>query len=213
MIRAIVFDMGGVLVHEYPGRERLAEFDQMLGWRPGSLVRHLYSGPAWIAYSTGAIDDHAYWEMVGVPLQASLPLDFVQFKDNFWCATLDLETVDLAWRLHRHNRIALLSNATPYLSQNLLQELSFQHLFDEVIISAHVGMRKPDPEIFRLTGQRLKLPLSTCVLVDDKVRNTRAAEAEGMLAIAHRDAATSEQTLRRFGGSPALCVKVDDPVG
>ncbi|MCP4211469.1 MAG: HAD family phosphatase [Halieaceae bacterium] len=199
MIRAIVFDMGGVLAHEQVGRARLAEFDQMLGWERGSLVQHLYSGPAWIAYSTGAMDGDDYWATVGAPLEASLPPDFVEFKDNFWGATLDLATVEMAWRLNQHYRIALLSNATPLLSQHLMQDPHFQDLFEVVVISAHVGMRKPDPAIFHFTAQLLDLPLSSCVLLDDKLRNTRAAEAEGMLAIEHRHATTSERVLRRLG--------------
>ncbi len=199
MIRAIVFDMGGVLAHERVGRARLAEFDQMLGWEPGSLVLRLYSGSAWIAYSTGAMDVDDYWAAVGASLEASLPSDFIQFKDNFWGATLDLATVEMAWRLRQHYRIALLSNATPLLSQNLMQDPHFQDLFEVVIISAEVGMRKPDPAIFHLTGRLLELPLPSCALLDDKVRNTRAAEAEGMLAIEHHDATTSERALRRLG--------------
>lgn len=199
MISAIVFDMGGVLAHERAGRTRLAEFDQMLGWEPGSLVQRLYSGPAWIAYSTGAMDVDDYWAAVGASLQASLPPDFVEFKDNFWGATLDLVTVEMAWRLRQHYRIALLSNATPLLSQHLMRESRFQNLFDVVIISAQVGLRKPDPAIFHLTGRLLELPLPSCVLIDDKVRNTRAAETEGMLAIEHRQAAATERALRRLG--------------
>ena len=199
MIQAIVFDMGGVLVHDQGTRARLIEFDQLLGLRPGALHQRLFSGPAWIAYSTGAMDTDAYWAEVGADIESQLPSDFACFKDNFWGATLDLATVKLAWRLRQRYHIALLSNATPLLPQHLAQEPRLQGLFDVTVISALEGMRKPDPAIYHLTGQRLNLPLPACVLIDDKARNTRAALAEGMQAIEYQNASATERPLRQMG--------------
>jgi putative hydrolase of the HAD superfamily len=199
MIQAIVFDMGGVLVHDHGTRARLLEFDQMLGWQPGTLHQRLFSGPAWIAHSTGRLDTDAYWAEVGADIEPHLPPDFTCFKDNFWGATLDLATVELAWRLQKRYRIALLSNATPLFPQHLAQEPRLQELFDVTVISALEGMRKPDPAIYHLTGQRLQLPLSACVLIDDKARNTIAARTEGMLAIEYHDALATEHALRQMG--------------
>lgn len=199
MIQAIVFDMGGVLVHDDASHLRLLEFDRMLGWEPGTLHQRLYSGPAWIAHSTGSLDSDAYWAEVGAGIEPQLPADFVYFKDNFWGGTLDEATIDLAWRLRRHYPVALLSNATPFLPDFLAQEPHLQGLFDVTVISALVGMRKPDPAIYHLTGQRLELPLSTCVLVDDKTRNTDAAEAEGMPVVVYQNAAQTERSLRQMG--------------
>jgi len=199
MIQAIVFDMGGVLVHDQGTRARLLEFDQILGWQPGALHQRLFSGPAWIAYSTGGIDTDAYWAKVGADIEPQLPSDFDYFKDNFWGSPLDLATVDLAWRLSQRYRIALLSNATPLLPQRLAQEPRLKGLFEVTVISALEGMRKPDPAIYHLTGQRLNLPLSACVLIDDKTRNTRVALAEGMLAIEYHDALSAERSLRQMG--------------
>lgn len=199
MIQAIVFDMGNVLASEGWGRLRLAEFDKLLGWEPGTLLRRMCSGPIWEAYSTGALSPEAYWAQVGAPLQDRLPSDFVKFRDNFYGAELDRTMVDLAWRLRKHYRIALLSNATPLLSDGLLQDPLLQGLFHLQIISAQVGMRKPDPAIFHYTAQALDLPLSACVLIDDKLRNTRAAQAQGMQVIQHKDPSTTKQLLREMG--------------
>lgn len=202
MIQAIVFDMGGVLVHDHQTRARLAEFDEMLGWQPGALHRRLFSGPAWNAYSTGKLDTETYWAEVGADIEPLLPSDFACFKDNFWRATLDPMTVELAWRLRQRYRIALLSNATTLLPQRLAQEERLQGLFEATVISALEGMRKPDPAIFYLTGQRLNLPLSACVLIDDKARNTRAAQAVGMPAIEHENAVATALSLRQLGVLP-----------
>lgn len=61
-------------------------------------------------------------------------------------------------------------------------------LFDVVVISGEVGLRKPDPEIFQLTADRLGLPPAACVFVDDHPANVRAAERVGMVGVHHRNA-------------------------
>ena len=63
-------------------------------------------------------------------------------------------------------------------------ELLEEH-FDDVVISAEVGIRKPDPAIFRLAAQRLDVALDACVFVDDLDLNVEAARALGMQAIHH----------------------------
>jgi epoxide hydrolase-like predicted phosphatase len=65
-------------------------------------------------------------------------------------------------------------------------------LFDVVVISGEVGMRKPEPEIFRLTAERLGLAPEQCVFVDDLRPNVRGATAVGMVGIHH---VTPQETL------------------
>jgi epoxide hydrolase-like predicted phosphatase len=65
-------------------------------------------------------------------------------------------------------------------------------LFDGVVISGEVGMRKPSPEIYALGAQRIGLPPAACVFVDDLAANLEPARALGMRAVHH---VTSEQTI------------------
>jgi len=58
-------------------------------------------------------------------------------------------------------------------------------MFDVVVISGEVGMRKPEPRIFEHTAQLLDLPASTCVFVDDLPRNVTAAVGVGMIGVHH----------------------------
>jgi putative hydrolase of the HAD superfamily len=60
-------------------------------------------------------------------------------------------------------------------------------LFDTVVISGEVGLRKPDPAIYLLAAERLGLPPSQVVFVDDLAPNVRAAAAVGMVGIHHTD--------------------------
>jgi FMN phosphatase YigB (HAD superfamily) len=63
----------------------------------------------------------------------------------------------------------------------------WDRLFDVVVISGEVGLRKPDPAIYELAAQRLGLPPAQVVFVDDLPSNVQGAVAAGMVGIRHRD--------------------------
>ena len=83
-------------------------------------------------------------------------------------------------------RCSILSNADLSLRERLKGDLAMDHLFDDIVVSAEVGMAKPRPEIFRLAADRLGLPPDACVFVDDWDKNVEAARAVGMQAVLHR---------------------------
>ncbi len=64
-------------------------------------------------------------------------------------------------------------------------------LFDTVVISGEVGLRKPDPAIYRPAAERLGLPPDQVVFVDDLAPNVRAAAAVGMVGVHHTDVGTT----------------------
>ena len=90
---------------------------------------------------------------------------------------------------------ALLSNSwgVEYYPRDLLGEL-----FDQVVISGEVGLRKPDRAVFLLVAERLGLPPHRCVFVDDTRGNVEAAEAVGMRGIVHEQAEVTIGELRRL---------------
>jgi putative hydrolase of the HAD superfamily len=79
-------------------------------------------------------------------------------------------------------RTALLSNSWG----NTYDRSGWEEMFDAVVISGEVGMRKPEARIFRHTAQRLGVRTTECVLVDDLPWNVDGARAVGMDAVLHR---------------------------
>ena len=79
----------------------------------------------------------------------------------------------------------------------------FKDLFDVVVISAEVGMRKPQPEIFRFTTDKLDVEASRCVFVDDHPGHLKAAMAEGMTTVLHRNPAETIPQLQELFEVPA----------
>jgi epoxide hydrolase-like predicted phosphatase len=89
-------------------------------------------------------------------------------------------------------RTGLVSNSwsTSHYDRGLLEEL-----FDAVVISAEVGLHKPQPEIYLMAAERLGHGPERCVFVDDLRENCAGAEAVGMTAVLHREPA---QTIARL---------------
>jgi epoxide hydrolase-like predicted phosphatase len=85
----------------------------------------------------------------------------------------------------------------------------FPALFDAVVISGEVGLRKPDRRIYEHAAEALGLPCERCVFVDDLEVNVRAAEGLGMAGVVHRSAAATLPVLADLFGLTAAHV---DPV-
>lgn len=62
----------------------------------------------------------------------------------------------------------------------------FDEVFDEVVLSGREGIRKPEPEIFRLTARRVSVRPQACVFVDDIAANVEGARSIGMTGVIHR---------------------------
>jgi putative hydrolase of the HAD superfamily len=72
--------------------------------------------------------------------------------------------------------------------------------YDAVIVSGEVGIRKPDPAIYLVAAEKLGLPASACVLVDDVAANLPPAAELGMATIHHTDSAATVRELGRVFG-------------
>lgn len=95
-------------------------------------------------------------------------------------------------------KTALLSNSWG----NEYSRAGWDRLFDVVVISGEVGMRKPDAEIYLHTATELGVDPAACVFVDDLGPNVRAAVALGMIGVRHRDTATTVAELEAIFDLP-----------
>ena len=197
---AIIFDYGGVLTVDRVSLTILGGYERLLGWAPGTLASRLLSGPAWEAATRGELTVAEYWQRVGQELEPHLPPAFARFRDGpFTSEPVNPAMVALVHELQPQYRLALCSNALITLRAELEAQPALLAAFAAVVISAEVGLRKPDPRIYELTAQRLGVPLASCLLIDDKPRNTSVAQALGMKAITFASAEQTRAELGRLG--------------
>ena len=97
-------------------------------------------------------------------------------------------------------RTALLSNSW---GCDEYPRADFPALFDAVVLSGEVGMRKPEEAIFLHAAQALGLAPAECVFIDDMEANVAAAVGCGMTGVLHTEAATTAAALHDLLGVPA----------
>jgi len=115
-----------------------------------------------------------------------------------WFAALDTNhaMVDyLRVVAERGYRMAILTNNVREWEPRWRSMLPVDEIFELVVDSAFVGMRKPDPAIYELTCERLGVPPEACVFIDDFEHNCAAATELGITAVHFR---TTEQAIEEI---------------
>jgi putative hydrolase of the HAD superfamily len=79
--------------------------------------------------------------------------------------------------------LALLTNADDVFRPLLQTKFHVDQLFDHIIISAEVGIAKPDIEIFWRTCQIVNARPAECIFIDDSLANVQSAKSIGMYSI------------------------------
>lgn len=118
-------------------------------------------------------------------------------------ARVDDAVVRLLRRVRQRCPVVLVTNATPWLGEDLAL-LGVGDLADDVVNSSLVGVAKPDRRIYEIAAARAGVPVDRCLFVDDREENIAAAAAFGMTAVLHRDAAGLAAALAPVLGSTPL---------
>lgn len=150
-------------------------------------------------YERGELSDGEFEALLLAELRTKLghelPAGFLATLWQELAAAPDM--VDVVRRARKQGlNTALLSNSWG----DCYDRAEWDELFDQVVISGEVGLRKPDPAIFALTTELLGVSAKQCVFVDDLAINVRAAANVGMVGIHHHDTATTAQELETLFG-------------
>jgi epoxide hydrolase-like predicted phosphatase len=181
-IHALTFDVGGVFL-QLPDDKRQQCWELHFGLVEGALAQAL-RGTDFVAQATlGRIRSEVVPAKLGQIL-ALTPEQRTQIQQRYFVdECLDPAIEALLHRLRPHYRLALLTNAWSDARTLLTERFPLSQFVDEMVISAEVGLAKPDPAIYHLTLDRLGVGPQEALFVDNKLRNTSAAEALGIPAI------------------------------
>ena len=205
-IRAVVFDLGGVL----------------LDWNPRRLYRRLFGSdtagmeqflaqvcnPAWNAKQ----DAGRAWDEAIAEATAAHPEDaaLIRAYREQWNEMLGEPFADSVAVLDELRRTGMRLYALTNWSQDTfpygLARYPFLQWFDDIVVSGREGVIKPDPAIFRLLLSRFCLAASGCVFIDDTLKNVEAAMQLGFHVIHFCNARQLRGNLSNLGllrGQPA----------
>lgn len=94
-------------------------------------------------------------------------------------------------------KVGLLTNSVPEFWPVIERTINTK-LFDCIVDSSQVGVRKPDERIYELTARKLGMSTSSCVMIDDLHHNVKGAEKTGMAGILFTSSKETEEAIKNY---------------
>ena len=150
------------------------------------LVKLVFDSPSGRKASVGEISDQQHW--TNVMRKLHLPdSEIDSVRDEFFAGDIpDRELLDFIRSLRPQYKTGLLSNAWSDLRDYIVRQ-GFDDAFDAMVISAEVGVVKPEARIYRIALEKLGAAPEETVFLDDFFENVEGAQRVGMHAIHFRE--------------------------
>jgi len=204
MIKAVIFDLGSVLVGNewWVIYKKIAQELNISEEKVKEIKRPLLG-----KWGTGEIDEEKFWEEF--EKQAGIKINR-KFTKDLWFRTYRDNTKDInkSWEILVELKaqkvdLALITNIIPPHVRaneetgriNKLKDLGFEVL----VMSCKIGVCKPDPQIYKITLRELNLPAKACVSVDDILDNIEVAKKLGMQGIHFQTPEKLREDLTKIG--------------
>lgn len=198
-IRTILWDVGGVLLtNGWDHCERADLFREFQIDRDDFETRHAEVNDAWERGEITVndyLDETLFYE----------PRDFT--KEEFlirmkkmsqWLPHTAIGVVrNLA--AEGEVKLAMLSNESRELMDHRIEKFGLDRDFSAFLVSAYVGLRKPDPKMFRLALDVMQTTPEETMFVDDRKENAASASALGIHGVHYEGPLRLEEELKRLG--------------
>ncbi|NCO11074.1 hypothetical protein CO038_02745 [Candidatus Pacearchaeota archaeon CG_4_9_14_0_2_um_filter_39_13] len=202
-IKAVIFDIGGVLQLE-EGRskddlhrgihESIARFFDLDLDTWFDAIDSVYAKSI-----EGTIKENTVFRTIARNINSGIrSLQDVligTYENNF---KRNNELFDFAFKLKRKYKIAILSDQW-HASKRALIKKEDARRFNVVVVSCDVGMRKPNPKIYKLTLKRLKMKPEEAVFIDNRDWNIIPAKKLGMKTVLFRNNKQTFRELKKLG--------------
>ena len=194
VVKSIIFDIGGVLelgrsskylknhsslgVHEYASKELNLSLDQYFDSIDTTYAMAI----------EGQISENESIRILSLNFKINkkklLKLYKKAYEKNF---KTNKELYKFAFKLKKQGyKIAILSDQW-YLSKKAVVKEKYAKKFNAVVVSCDVGMRKPNPKIYKLVLKKLNLHAKNCIFIDNQPWNIKPAKKLGMKTILFKD--------------------------
>lgn len=187
MIKAIIFDLGGVYFSagtEIAYKRLVKEFPNI---KPNKILGIIRTDKITKDYRLGRYTKKEFWKKA--KKFAGTGFDAKKFS-KIWNSsyTLNRDVAKISLRLKKNYKIAVLSGNIRERIKYLDHIYNFKKNFDVFVCSYMLNANKPDKKIYLEVLRRLKLKGDECVFIDNNRKNIRAAERLGMKAVYFKNA-------------------------
>lgn len=194
MIRAVIFDMDGVIsdtqkIFSSVESEQLKKYG-------------IHISAEELSEKYAAMSDRSFYEKISKDYKKPLP-KIEEMMQKKWEKMFALTkknvkalpgVVELITELKNHHfKLAVASASLRDFIENVLQALKLKNMFDSITSSEEVRNGKPAPDVFLLAAKRLNVEPKECVVIEDSINGMIAAKTAGMKCIGYVRESTKKQ--------------------
>lgn len=187
MIKAIIFDMDGVLVDSEPFHVAIEKQQFALNnLNISDEEHHKFMGVA----------SDLMWQKIADRHTLHLPVNelIVQNRNESIRYFSELSgipvmpgLIDLLEELTQKNfPMAVASSSFPEIIDLILEKTGLKKYFSVIVSSQEAGKSKPEPDVFLLAAQKLGISPEDCLVIEDSANGIKAAHSAGMTCIAYQ---------------------------
>ncbi|MBV5312726.1 MAG: HAD family phosphatase [Prolixibacteraceae bacterium] len=195
MIKAIIFDMDGVLVDSEPFHIEIEKQQFLMNQLSiTNEEHHRYMGVA----------TKVMWEQIAErhSLNASVEelteqnrIESIRFFTEVKEIPVMPGLIDLLEKLQQKKYpMAVASSSFPEIIELILERTGIRKYFHVVVSSQEAGKSKPEPDVFLLAARKLKVMPNDCMVVEDSKNGIKAAQAAGMSCVAYQSHGVDPQS-------------------
>jgi glucose-1-phosphatase len=197
MHKAIIFDLGKVLVH-FDFKRGYAALEGLCPYPAAEIPARIATTDLVKRFETGLVEPRDFVEQLSRILDLRLGFDaFCEIWNSIFAETLVPE--NLLEGLAARYRLVLLSNTNAIHFEGIRRKYAMLRHFHTLILSYEVKAMKPDAEIFRKTVEAAGCRAEECFYTDDIAAYVEAARKVGIDAVRFESAAQIEGELRSRG--------------
>jgi len=195
MIKAVIFDMDGVLVDSEPFHVEIEKRQFTLNNVPVTREeQQQYMGVAaevmWRTLSERYSINRSVEELIEQNRAES-----IRFFSEVDEIPLMPGVVELLEVLRANNYpLAVASSSFPEVIDLVLERTGIRNYFQEVVSSQEAGKSKPEPDVFLLAAKRLGVEPRNCLVVEDSANGIKAAHSANMICVAYQGEGVDPQT-------------------
>lgn len=195
MIKAIIFDMDGVLVDSEPFHIEIEKQHFLLNKLSVSIEEHSqYMGVASDVMWREIAEHHSINVSVE-DLIEQFKIKSIQYFSELDEIPVMPGLIDLLEKLRDKNfPMAVASSSYPEIIKIILEKTGIQKYFQVVVSSQEAGKSKPEPDVFLLAARKLGIPAKDCLVVEDSANGIKAAQAAGMSCVAYQGSGANPQS-------------------
>jgi epoxide hydrolase-like predicted phosphatase len=180
MIKVVIFDLGGVLFTN--GTKQFITFLSQQYNLDRELVKDVLDGDLGSQYREGKINRDTFWKQTLEKLKINVDIDRLEEQ---WINGYELiaGTKDIIFELNKQYKVYYLSDNVRERVEKINNRYNFLQWFEDGIFSHEVGVRKPNPEIYKYALQKINVEPHEAIFIDDKPSALAPAHEMGMKTI------------------------------